>query len=311
MEQQSSIFVLIGPSGSGKNTIMNAVLRGQHPDRLRQLPTATTRPKRHYETEGVEHFFVSHEAFEQLIADGALIEYQRIHGAGYYGTPRAAIDETIAQGYDLIADIDIYGAQALKQAYPQQVVLIFISPPSPHSLEARIRQRQTDDDQQIKTRLERVTLEMTYALRADYLIVNDDLDSAIQLVQQVVVARRNRCSLEAQIPLRARAWITQKGDSNQVMVTQEGLPCFQVEDPNSAAATVTHLLHCQHGVEVAPVGQNPCQAVWVYYQGGELVAEVFVPLPAQHVPEHLKPLWAAPTKLDLPFHIRAAVGLAC
>lgn len=175
------LFVLVGPSGVGKNTIMGsllAVIPG-----LRQMPTATTRPIRVGETHGIQHYFMDEDKFRAMITSDALLEYQEVDPGRFYGTPRNPITRDLLQdGRLLIADIDIHGADALKRAFPDHVVLIFIEPPSIEALEARIRGRGGVDEAEIQIRLERAKREMPYAAKCDYRVVNIDLEQATAAV---------------------------------------------------------------------------------------------------------------------------------
>ena len=132
------LFVLVGPTAVGKNWLMKEAL-DQLTD-LVQMPTATTRPIRADEQEGREHYFFSKAGFQDLIDSGALLEHQLVHGHKY-GIIRARLEQALAAGRDQIADIDVLGASILREAFPDNVVLIFISPPDTVTLEKRIRAR--------------------------------------------------------------------------------------------------------------------------------------------------------------------------
>ncbi len=167
------LFVLCGPSGVGKNAMMQGTLAAL--STLSQMPTATTRAIRPTEQEGREHFFVSSEAFQQMNADGALVEFQEVYPGRFYGTPRQQIDDALHEGKLLIADIDVIGASKLKAAFGENLILIFVAPPSLATLEARLRERGNMDEAEIQTRLARAPLELEYAQYCDYRIVNVDL----------------------------------------------------------------------------------------------------------------------------------------
>ncbi len=184
------LFVLVGPSGAGKNTIMGEVLRAV--PEIRQMPTATTRAMRTGEQHGVQHFFVSGEEFQRMLAAGELVEHQEVLPGRFYGTMRREIEVALFAQHEMrIADIEIYGAQALKSAFPQNVVTIFIEPPTFEALEARIRARGGASEQEIQERLERARVELRYAEQTDYRVRNDDLDVAahavIELVRHVAI----------------------------------------------------------------------------------------------------------------------------
>jgi guanylate kinase len=182
------LFVLVGPPGAGKNALMNVVL--QRLGRLRQLPTATTRSQRPTETQGREHLFVSIEEFQRMNADGELVESQPVHNH-MYGTPRATLEKAFAAEDDLIADIDVYGATKLRNTYPDNTVLIFIRPSSVEVLAQRMEER-GENAEEIDLRLRRVAMELQFAPQCDYLITNDDFDSAAAMLEGIVLAEFSR-----------------------------------------------------------------------------------------------------------------------
>ena len=190
MPQEGLLFILVGPSGAGKNTLMKRV-QEQIPD-LPQLATATTRPKRADETEGREHRFLSREAFERLIAADALIEYQKVHKGNYYGTPRDTVEQAINNGRDLIADIDFLGARKIYAAYPNNTVLIFVTPSHMDTLAERIQQRGELSAGELETRLARARFEMTFATQCHYIVLNDLLEPATEHLRQIVLTERAR-----------------------------------------------------------------------------------------------------------------------
>jgi guanylate kinase len=183
------LFTLVGPGGAGKNALINTVLA--HVDNLCQLPTATTRPKRPKEQQGREHEFVTIEQFRKMIAENALIEWQEVHQNRFYGTPRATVEKAIANGEDLIADIDVFGATRLHAAYPAHTVRIFIAPPSMQELEKRMRER-GENEEEIAKRLQRAEIEMPYQTQCDRVIVNHNLATAVQELESIIQAERKR-----------------------------------------------------------------------------------------------------------------------
>jgi guanylate kinase len=140
------------------------------------MTTATTRPQRPSEQHGREHFFVSRDEFHRMIDQNELLEWQEIHGE-LYGTPHAPLERAIDAEDDLIADIDVLGANRLRQFYPNNVRLIFIQPPSAEVLKERMQAR-GESEPEIEKRLRRVTMEMQYAPNCDYLITNDRMSDA-------------------------------------------------------------------------------------------------------------------------------------
>jgi guanylate kinase len=178
------MFVLVGPAGVGKNTIMGGVKARQL--QLEQLPTVTTRQPRPTEKEGREHFFVDLDTFQQMITDEALIEYQEVYPGKFYGTPRAGMQAALDNGKTMIADIDVVGAGKLKAAFPDRVVLIFIMPPDKDDLEERLRSRGNMSEEEITTRLKRASLELSYAGQADHRVVNDTIERSVEHVCQLI-----------------------------------------------------------------------------------------------------------------------------
>ena len=183
------IFVMIGPGGAGKNAIMRAII--EQTNIVSQLATATTRPMRADEKQGREHLFISLETFRDMIDNNELLEYQEVTSNRFYGIPRQSVVDNLSQSKVLIADIEVLGAQELAKAFPQHVVQIFVTVPGSTAeeqlavLEERMRQR--DNSTHIEERLARAkTLEFPYQTECDYVVVNDDLTHAIQLVSDII-----------------------------------------------------------------------------------------------------------------------------
>lgn len=194
-------FILIGPAGAGKNTLMQHVL-ATHAGRLHQLPTATSRPIRASEQQGREHVFLTRAGFEAEIAAGALLEHQWVHG-NLYGILRATLDTMLATLPAIIADIEILGAQIARSAYPANTIALFIQPPSIASLYARMQQR-GDTPAEIARRLLRVPLELAYARECDAVIANDEVGEAARTLDAVVTAALESRSLALAHPPELR-----------------------------------------------------------------------------------------------------------
>jgi guanylate kinase len=186
--RQGLLFLLIGPPGAGKNALMNDALA--RTENLRQLATATTRAMRPTEAQGREHLFTNTDEFQKMIEDGSLFEWQQVHG-NLYGIPRKTVEDAFAAGEDLTADIDVLGATHIRSVYPDNVILIFIAPPTIAELENRMRVRGETEDS-IRTRMKRVEMEMTYAQLCDYQIVNDDLQRAANELNEMIRTERQR-----------------------------------------------------------------------------------------------------------------------
>jgi guanylate kinase len=199
-ERKGLIFVLVGPTAVGKNTLMRRAL--ERLDDVHQLPTATTRPIRPTEQEGEQHFFVDRLQFEQFIAENRLLEWQTHYG-NLYGVLRDKLEEALARGEYLVADIEVLGASEVKKAYPDDAVLIFISPPDVATLEKRIRERGTDTEEQIARRFARTPFEMQFASICDYMVVNDEIETAVRDLIAIIRAEQNRRDLQQMTVIEA------------------------------------------------------------------------------------------------------------
>lgn len=197
MSQTGLIIVVSAPSGAGKSTILSAA--GEKNSTMRFSVSATTRPPRQGERDGMDYHFKSKEDFEEMISNNRLIEWDEYCG-NYYGTPREFIENSIREGFDVVLDITVKGALAMKEQYPESV-LIFIVPPSFEELRRRIESRGTESPEMISKRLEQAKQELSFADKYDYIIVNDGLDKAVESLECVICAEkmklnRNRDVLE-------------------------------------------------------------------------------------------------------------------
>ena len=171
---QASLFVISGPAGAGKGTLVSRVLE-RVPNSWLSL-SATTRAPRGSEVHGVEYLFLSVEEFEHTIAEDGFVEWALVHG-NYYGTPIAPIEEHLAAGGRVLLEIDVQGAFQVREKFPQ-ATLVFIAPPSMEVLGQRLRARGTDSAEAIERRLANAAGELAAAGRYDVVIVNDDLEEA-------------------------------------------------------------------------------------------------------------------------------------
>jgi len=184
----AQIFVISGASGAGKTTLVRALQAGD--PSLRFAVSYTTRPPRPGEVDGKDYCFVSEEEFIQLLRDGLMVEY--VHQFGhYYGTSRQWIDQALKGRQDILFDVEIHGAKALKEHCPQGT-FIFILPPTPAVLAQRLRGRGSLSETELQERLARARQEVLGARWYDYLVVNDDLAAAMARLQAIVVAARCR-----------------------------------------------------------------------------------------------------------------------
>jgi guanylate kinase len=177
------LFLLVGPSGVGKNTVMDGVLKKNL--NLGAVPSYTTRPPRQREKNGREYFFVSQNEFRDLIKNHQLLEYEEVHPGILYGTPLHKIGELLKEK-DLIKHIDVLGVQSLKKAFPANIVIIFLKPPSLEELKNRIKKRGELSEDQIKQRLSRIPFEMKTVDMADYRVVNDKLAKCVDDVVKII-----------------------------------------------------------------------------------------------------------------------------
>lgn len=183
------LFIMVGPGGVGKNALMQTVLpRFAH---LQQLPTATTRAPREGELNGRERLFVTLDEFNRMIAHGELIEHEEVHPGKFYGVPRKQVEDALYDGIDLIADIEIAGAEKVRAAYPHNTVLIFIAPPSMSALRERMEHRH-ETQSGIHERLVRAEREMRFQSRCKYVIINDVLETASRQLEQVICEERSQ-----------------------------------------------------------------------------------------------------------------------
>jgi guanylate kinase len=186
------IMVLSSPSGAGKTTLTRLLLEGDA--NLTLSVSVTTRPKRPNEVHGVHYSFIERSEFEALASAGELLEYATVFGNSY-GTPRAAVDATLSSGRDVIADIDWQGTQQLAQsALKDDLVKVFILPPSLPELERRLTARNQDSHEVVAGRMAKAQDEMSHWAEYDYVIVNTDLDRSLAVLQSILVAERAKRS---------------------------------------------------------------------------------------------------------------------
>ncbi len=184
-------LVISAPSGAGKSTIANA-LRASEPE-LKHSVSVTTRPPRPGETEGVHYYYRTPEEFETMARDGALLEWATVFGRGY-GTPRAPVEEWLASGRDMVFDIDWQGHRQIRAALPDDVISLFVLPPSLDVLEHRLRARAADDPDEIARRMRAARDEIAHWGEFDHVLVNADLDRSIRESRAVLHAARLRPS---------------------------------------------------------------------------------------------------------------------
>ncbi len=179
----AKLFVISAPSGGGKTSIVKAILQ-KHPEILFSV-SATTRTQRPGEIHGKDYFFLTKEKFEELLHNKQLVEYEQLFG-DYYGTLKEETDRALSSNKIMMFDVDVRGALSIKKFYGNDAVLIFIAPPDMKILEERLRNRKTESEEKIKTRIERAGMELEIGKQFDYTVVNNNLESATKEVENII-----------------------------------------------------------------------------------------------------------------------------
>lgn len=180
--KKGKLFVYAGASGVGKGTIMKELLKRN--ESIRLSVSATTRLPREGEVDGREYFFVTRDRFEDMIAEDGFLEYAK-YCDNYYGTPKSYVDEQLEKGLNVFLEIELQGAQNILKLRPD-AVSIFVVPPSVDELERRLRDRGTETEDAINKRLAQAKVELEHAEMYKYVVVNDDLEKAIEDVLKIV-----------------------------------------------------------------------------------------------------------------------------
>ncbi len=189
MTKIKSLIVISSPSGGGKSTIAKYLL-SKYP-KIEFSVSATTRKKREKETEGKDYHFLTKSQFQNKIENDELVEYEEIFG-NYYGTLKSEVAKSIENNQTVLFDVDVKGALSLRKYFPENTLLIFISPPSIEILEQRLRNRRTESEEEIKNRLNRAEEEKQYSDKFDYLIVNDKLENAFAKIEEIAIKHLNQ-----------------------------------------------------------------------------------------------------------------------
>lgn len=187
ISRRGLLLVLSSPSGAGKSTIARALLESE-PD-LSLSVSATTRSPRPGEVDGKDYVFVSQDKFDHMVADGAFLEYATVFEKSY-GTPRAPVDEALNAGKDVLFDVDWQGAQQIKAQAADDLVSVFILPPSVEELERRLFARAQDSEEVVRKRMAKATSEMSHWDAYEYVIVNEDIDQSVASVKAILRAER-------------------------------------------------------------------------------------------------------------------------
>ncbi len=187
MNRKGLMLILSSPSGGGKSTLANLIIESEEEAVL--SVSATTRSKRNGEVDGKHYFFKSHETFNDMVKDGEFLEYAKVFD-NMYGTPKAFVYNEINSGKDVVFDIDWQGARQLRENAGDDVVSIFILPPSLPELERRLKNRLQDDESVIASRMEEALSEITHWEEYDYVLVNEDLKDTLSKIKTILYAER-------------------------------------------------------------------------------------------------------------------------
>lgn len=188
MKKTGKTFIISGPSGVGKSTVLSALFEGR--DDLYFSVSATTRQPRAGENDGKDYHFISPEQFNDWIENGEFLEYAEYVG-NFYGTPKRYVDAAMAEGKDVILDIEVQGATQVHDQRPE-TVRIFIAPPSWEELERRLTARGTDTPEKIQRRLLRAKVELQMAGNYNYFVVNDSVERAVEELRSIMIAEHCR-----------------------------------------------------------------------------------------------------------------------
>ena len=190
IKRRGLLMIMSAPAATGKNTIAKRILAEDN--KLVESVSVTTRAPREGEVDGVDYHFITEEHFKEMVANNELLEHAFVHGMHHYGTPRAPVEKLLADGKDVLFVIEWQGAQQIAEKMRQDLVTIFILPPSAAEMERRIRHRGQDSEESIKKRMRNAIEEIGHAGEYGYVILNDNLEIAINNVRSVLKAERRR-----------------------------------------------------------------------------------------------------------------------
>lgn len=185
MCHQGKLIIISAPSGSGKSTIIGRIMQDESL-RLSFSVSATTRPRRGEEVNGVDYYYKTVDEFKQMIADEQLVEYQEVYEGRYYGTPKSEVERITGLGRNVVLDLDVLGGVNVKRMYGDRALSIFIQPPSVEVLRQRLIGRGTDSMEDIMARVSKAEFEISIGPQFDYTVINDDLETAVAEVHRLI-----------------------------------------------------------------------------------------------------------------------------
>lgn len=186
---KSIMIIISSPSGAGKTTLCKLLLAND--PKMRLSVSVTTRPKRLSETEGVDYYFISESDFQLLIDSDELLEYAKVFDY-HYGTQKQVVQKMLDQGYDVIFDVDWQGALQLYNYCREDIVSIFILPPSLTELENRLKKRAQDSEEVVQKRMKKAKGEISHYKEYDYVIINHDINESLRLLQEIITVERSK-----------------------------------------------------------------------------------------------------------------------
>jgi guanylate kinase len=202
--QGAMLVIISGPSGVGKDTIIDALKRRSHDPDYHYVVTSTTRAKRPGEVDGVDYHFLDRATFAQLRADGAFLEANKVHG-NWYGTPRGQVREMLGEGRDVILKIDVQGAQVVKEKIPE-ALLVFLIPPSLEDLFQRLRSRATETADELEIRQRNAAIELARQEDYDYVVTNEtgQVERTAQRIDEII-AEEHRTHPDRRVEVYSRS----------------------------------------------------------------------------------------------------------
>jgi len=181
---ESKLIIFSAPSGAGKTTIVKELLNSEL--NLEFSISASSRPKRPNEIDGKDYYFLSVDEFKNKIANNDFLEWEEVYKDNYYGTLKSEVERIWATGNNVIFDVDVIGGLNIKKYYKKKALSVFVMPPSLKHLEERLKKRSTESEESLKKRLDKAKHELTYSKQFDRIIVNDDLETAINAAKNII-----------------------------------------------------------------------------------------------------------------------------